>query len=288
MKLRLRFLGAAVAALSLVSSGAVSAEKKPAPITKPGYDPQAPVVDLFQAIEEGQLDAKLVHKDETTGNVFIENKSDETVTVQMPESFVGIHVLNQIGGFGGGGGGGLGGGGQGGQGGQTTGGGAGGQQGGLGAGGAAGGAGGAGFFSIPAGRTVRVPMRSVCLEFGKPTPKSRMEYRIAPVETVSADPVLKELLNLVSTGRVNQKAAQAAAWHLANGKSLQELAALATPHINGPATPHFTHQELMGADALLAAAKQRAEERKQNGDAKPAAPQTPAPRDRTGRAVSQR
>lgn len=285
MNLRVRVLSLVAAGAALSFSLACAADKKPV-LTKLTVDPAAPVVDLFEAMDAGKLQAKLVHRDETMGNVFVENLTDGPLTVRLPESFVGVHVLNQLGGGGGGfGGGGQQGGGQGGQG-QSTGGGqqGGGQQG----GGQQGGGGGAGFFSIPPERTVRFSIRSVCLEYGKPTPSPRMEYRIVPVEKVSKDPVLKELLSLVATGQCNQKAAQAAAWHLANGKSAQELAAIMVDNIGVADYPHFTSQELVGADQLLVIARQRAADRAEKGD-QPAEPVKPVlPSKKPGRSVSQR
>lgn len=279
MMVRFRTLCPACLGLLLLVAGTAHAAKKGA-ITKPKFDPAAPVVELFQGMEEGKLGTKLLQKDSKSGNLLIENLTKETLTVDMPESFVGVHVLNQ--GFGGGG---LGGGGQqggGGGGGQTTGGG--GQQGGgLGGGAGGGAAGGGGFFSIPPQKVVRIPVTSVCLEHGKPEPSIRMEYHVFPVEHVSKDPVLKELLNLVASGRINKNVAQAAAWNIANGKSWRELAAMKFNRAgNLPDPPQFSYAELTYAQNLVAAAKQRAAEKK---DTPPA---EPVRRDRTGRVVSQR
>ena len=110
----------ALLTLGLLAVGTAEAAKK-GQITKPKLDPNAPVVELFKGMKDGKLSTKLLQKNSKTGNLLIENLTKETITVQMPESFVGVHVLNQ---FGGGGGGGLGGGQQGGGGGgQSTGGG---------------------------------------------------------------------------------------------------------------------------------------------------------------------
>lgn len=284
MLTRYRSAALALLALTVLTTGMALAAKKKGAITKPKLDPNAPVVDLFKGLEEEQFKAVLVFKDEKSGNLMIENLTDETLTVQMPESFVGIHAVNQFGLGGGGGGGGLGGGGQGG-GGQTQGGGGGG---GLGGGGLGGGGqqGGGGFFSIPPEKVVRLTINCVCLEHGKPHPNPRMEYLIFPVSHVSKDPVLTEVLNLVSTGKINQNAAQAAAWHLANDKSWQELARMVVKRPPPSAdVPMFNIVELQGAQRLVAAAKQRAEERKQRKTEEPA---EPVRRDRTGRVVSQR
>lgn len=250
--------------VALLAGSSVQAAGKPA-ITKPKYDPEAPVVDLFKGMEEKKLEVKLIQKNSKTGNLLIENKTKETLTIGMPDAFVGVHVLNQIGGFGqqGGGGGQQGGGG----GGQTTGGGGGGQQGGgLGQQGG----GGQGFFSIPPGKLVRVPVNSVCLEHGKPEPMSRMEYQVMPVEKVSTDPVLRQLLRAVAVGRVNKNAAQAAAWHLANGKTWRELAAMEIKRAgNLPSPPLFSYNDLRQANILVTMAKAKAKEAEEKGETKP-------------------
>jgi len=284
MMVRIRLLSVAALAVALLATSSSFAAKKSGAITKPKFDPDAPVVKLFDGMESGQLATKLIMKNEFSGNLLIENKTDGPLTVAMPDAYVGVHVLNQ---FGGGlGGGGLGGGQQGGGGGAQTAGG-GGQQGG-GFGGGQQGGGGQGFFSIPPEKVVRLPFNSVCLEHGKPTPRPRMEYVIRPVEEFSQDPLLRELLVMISTGRVSQKAGQAAAWHLANGKSWRELASIADNHVGRPDTPHFSYADLQIAQALLAHAKVRAEQRKEREAAEPK-PAEPAPvRDRTGRVVSQR
>ena len=269
----------ALLALGLLAVGTAEAAKK-GQITKPKLDPNAPVVELFKGMKDGKLSTKLLQKNSKTGNLLIENLTKETITVQMPESFVGVHVLNQ---FGGGGGGGLGGGQQGGGGGgQSTGGGG---QGGGGQGGGGQQGGGGGFFSIPPEKVVRLSVTSVCLEHGKPEPSVRMEYKIHPVESVSTDPVLKELLNLVATGRINTNVAQAAAWNIANGKSWQQLSQMKFNRLARPDTPQFSHTELAYAQQLVAAAKQRAVDKAEKKDLKPEAP---VRRDRTGRVISQR
>ncbi|MFT5093548.1 MAG: hypothetical protein ACI93T_002377 [Porticoccaceae bacterium] len=278
MMFRIRTQCVALLALALLAGGSAEAAKK-GQITKPKFDPNAPVVELFKGMEEEKLSTKLLQKNSKTGNLLIENLTKETITVQLPESFVGVHVLNQ-GGLGGGGQQGGGGGG----GGQTAGGGGGGGQQGGGGGGAAGGGGG-GFFSIPPEKVVRIPVTSVCLEFGKPEPSVRMEYKIHPVESVSKDPILKELLNLVATGRINTNVAQAAAWNIANGKSWQELSQLKFNRVAQPDTPQFSYAELAYAQQLVAAAKQRAADKAEKNGTKS---EEPVRRDRTGRVISKR
>ena len=228
-------------------------------------------IDVFEGIESGVLDVKMIPKDAMGGNMLIENKGDKPLNVDFPAAFIGKQVLKQFGGGGGGGQqGGFGGGGQqGGQqgGGQAQGGGAGGGQqgggGGFGGGGqqGGGGGGGGGFFSVPADKVVRVTYRSVCLEHGKPEPTSRMTYRIGKVEEISSDPVLMETLKMVSNGQLDPQAGQAATWHLTDKMSWDQLAAKAIPHIGRPSTPYFSAETLARAQSIHTAAVSRAAER---------------------------
>ena len=83
--------------------------------------------------------------------------------------------------------------------------------------------------------------------------------------------------------------AQAAAWHLANNKSWQELASLEFRRLAGlPPVPQFSSLELNYAQTAVASAKvladAKAEQRSKAGE-KPA---EPVRRDRTGRVISQR
>ena len=194
------------------------------PLRNLKFDPTAESVDLFEALDEGQLDVRIAAKDVNGGNVFIENKTDKPLTVKLPKSFVGVHVLKQFGGMGGMGGGmggmgGMGGGmggmggGMGGMGGgQMMGGGMGGMGGGMGGmgggmggmGGGMGGMGGGNFFSIPPERIAQVPYHSICLNHGKPDPAPRMIYRMVRPNQMIEDQTLVEMLELYGTGRVNQ------------------------------------------------------------------------------------
>ena len=243
------------------------------PIRNPKFDPTGEQVEFFAAIEAGQIEAKLIPKNALGGNVLIENKTDKPLNVKVPEAVVGVPMHFQFGGGGGqqgGFGGGQQGGGQQGGGQQQQGGGmGGGQQGG--GGGQQGGGGGGGFFSVPAERVISVPFNSVCLEHGKPEPTSSSRYKLVPVSQVSQDPVLYELLSVVGTGKVDSQSAQAAAWHLTDKMSFQQLSAKTVIHLGGlPPTPYFSQAQLQGAQQLLALSTQRAEERK---DKKPVAEQ---------------
>jgi hypothetical protein len=240
--------------------GIADAGRKPVTLS-PKLDRDALTVALFDAIESSQIDARLVHRDEKSGNLFIENLTGTTLNIKLPNAFVGVHVLNQAGfdfsqltqngqgtqsGSGNSGG-------------QVTGGGAAGNN--QNATGLTGGP----IFSIPPDRIIRVPVKSVCLEHGKQSPLPRMEYRVAPVEAFSSDPVLREVLTLVARGEIRQQVGQAIAWHLANGKSWKQLAQLRTPQLAGlPGIPVFLQRDVQEAESVLTAVKARVEKEESN------------------------
>jgi len=251
-----------VLALSLVAPGISADSKKEKKKIIPAIkvDASAEHVDVFEGIEKGILEVRMIPKDSLGGNLLIENKGDKPLNVDLPAAFVGKQVLKQFGGMQGGGGqqgGGLGGGQQGGGGGQAQGGGAGGQQGGGGGGFGGGGqqgGGGGGFFSVPPDRIVRVTYRSVCLEHGKAEPAPRMNYTITKLSEFNNDPVLEEVLKMVSNGQLDSQSAQAATWHITDKMSWEQLAAKSTPHIGRPATLYFTSQQISQAQQIFSTA----------------------------------
>ncbi|MCA9474089.1 MAG: hypothetical protein KC594_18650, partial [Nitrospira sp.] len=82
---------------------------------------------------------------------------------------------------------------------------------------------GGGMFRVEADKTIRFKVPTVCLEHGKHDPNPRMKYRIVPIEQVNKDPRVSKLCELIGYGEIPQNTAQAAAWHMANGLSWQEL-----------------------------------------------------------------
>ena len=274
--------------LVLVSGLAAAAKpktKNPVPFTAIKFDSTAEKIDFFAGLKKGVLDAVLIPKDENQGQVLVQNKSDKPLTVKLPEAIVGVQVLKQFGAGGAGGGlggmGGMGGGGMGGMGGgraQSMGGGMGmGGMGGGGMGGMGGGGMGGNFFSIPPDQVVRVPTHTVCLAHGKPTPTSKMRYRLVEVDQYTKDTRLQELLKLIAKNRINQQVAQAATWHLTDNMSWQQLARKQVRHLGGvPPTPYFAPAHLMAAQQLVAAATQNAKEAKNTtGSEKPESAHTP-------------
>ncbi len=216
----------------------------------PTYDPAATRVSLWDGLRGGQIAAKLIPRGETAGALFIENLTDQPLTVEMPAAVVGVHVLPQddfnfaqgpnsgitnnsgnnqpIGtGFPNG-------------------------QGNVsGSPNNTGSNLNQGFFSIPSGRTVRLPYRSVCLDETKKRPQNRALYRLVPVESFSSDPRLPALLRMVGSGRIAGKPAQAAAWHIANSMSWKDLEQKVVKRLNRPDIRYFSRQDLSRAKEIV-------------------------------------
>ena len=207
---------------------ALAADSK-RPITKLSYDPSLPKIELFEGLDNGSLTAKVVPQSQFGGTVLVTNTTKTPLSVKVPEAVVGVQVFPQLGGMGGMGGGGA--------------------------------AGGAGFFSIPAERTVSVPMTSVCLEHGKANPNSRMTYRLARPSDVSDKPELPELLRMVGQNKIDRGAAQAAAWHIANGMTWDKIAAEKFDHVGRPDEPYFSQDQLAAARMVVADVQAKARDK---------------------------
>ena len=258
-------------------AGSKRTETRKPVLTNPKFDPTAERVGLFEAMEDGRVETKVIAKDATGGFVIVSNNSDQPLTIELPDSFVAVPVLKQLGGLGGLGGG-MGGGMGSGMGGQQGGGqnqsqgggfGGGGQQGGGGMGGGMGGmgGGGGGFFSVPPEKSVKVPYVGACLNHGKADPSPRVEYKLVRVADYTQDPVLAELIRMVGSGRVEQHSAQAAIWTRTDNMSWQDLANESTRSIGGGRDYFFKPANIMMAQNIFVAAEARVREAAENGEA---------------------
>ena len=202
--------------------------------------PEAPTVELFEAVESGQLEVKFIPKDDKQARVRIKNTSDKPLTVRLPEAFAAKPVLAQAG--------------------QLP----------LGIlpgannnqNGAAQNLGstfngqnngpGGRVFNVPAEKTAELRVPCVCLDYGKPTPRPAIPYEIVRLDVVCQEASLANLLAKLDRG--NQHEVQAAAWHLANGMTWQELAAVRIEHLVEPSEPYFSLRQLQRAKDLVSAA----------------------------------
>ena len=226
-------------------------------------------VDMFQAIESGDINVVIKTRSSANSNLMFTNKSNRPLAIQIPPAFAGVPVMRQgLGGGGGGlggGGGGLGGGGGGfgggAGGGQGIGGGGGRGGGGGGFGGGGGGrGGGGGIFNIPPGRVGKININTVCLEHGKQDPRPRMEYKVVPIEELTADPKVHQMIQMLANDEITQNVAQAAAWNAANGLSWEEmLTKNRIERMDGYYERYFTPDELMIAHRVVEVAAERAD-----------------------------
>jgi len=243
------------------------------PLKKLKHDPGAPAVDLFDAIEAGSVETSVIARSANDASLFVTNKSDDAISIQMPKAVVAVQVLKQIfpqGGRIAGPGGGFPGGNQGNMGmSQPIGGGPqngnfGNQQGiGLNNVGNVPGVGNGpiGFFSVPPQKTVQVPLRTVCLAHGRPEPRSRMKYQLVKLEDYTHDPSLQETLKVYAAGETDLQTAQAAVWHLTDQMSWDELRAKQIDRLGGlDPQSYFTQNQVDGAAALIERIRQKAKD----------------------------
>ena len=237
--------------VSLVTLPAVvlSGDRSIKNLRKPNPDDRT--VEMFAAIESKEIEVRLIPKNETQSRVLIKNNTKKPLNVKLPAAFAGVPVLAQLG-IGGGGGGGGGGGNQ------SMGGGMGGGM--MGGGGMGGGGMGGGMFNVAPEQVGQFKVATVCLEHGKKEPRPQIPYKIAPLDQVTTAPGVKELLVAFGSGRINQRVAQAAAWHLANDLSWEQLAAKRIVHLNGTSERWFSPQEIRAGMQLAHAATLKARE----------------------------
>ncbi|HTM54389.1 MAG TPA: hypothetical protein VL175_10185 [Pirellulales bacterium] len=209
-------------------------------------DAAAPAVDMFAAIESKDIDVKLIPKDDKESRVIIKNNTRKPLTVKLPDAFAGVPVLAQRGGAPAAGGanrtqqtvgGGMGGG----------------MMGGMG--------GGMGMMNIAPEKVQQFKVPTVCLEHGKPEPRPHTPYEIKPIEEYTSNTEVKELLTLFGKNGLSQRATQAAAWHLANNMSWEDLANKRIEHLDGSSEIWFSPQELSAGTQIAQLAVANSQEK---------------------------
>ena len=222
-------------------------------ITRLTIDPNAPVVDLFEGMKQGIFDVRVVPHDEFSAKVFITNNTDTPKTVKLPKAAVGVHILKQLGPF------------------SPFGTGTNANSNGTqsGSGQSVGGnfqqsgnfnqssifTGNNGFFSIPPEMVVKIRFNTVCLNPGNPTPRPQMTYVLRRLEDKVSSPALRRLLENYDPKKTGRREMQAAAWHLGNEMSWEQLAAKQVRRIGLSPKKLFTRQQLQAAQKLVTRAK---------------------------------
>lgn len=107
-------------------------------------------------------------------------------------------------------------------------------------------------FAVAPGQKLAIRVPTVCLEHGRREPTPRMPYRLEPLAKVSGDPRLDLVLGGLASGHLTQKVAQAAAWHIASGRTWEQLAAEVVDLAGGDRDPPlFTAAELVAAQQAV-------------------------------------
>ena len=224
------------------------------------YRPEDDSVELFQAIESGQLEVRLIPRDSAQVRLLVENKSGKPLNVRMPAAMGASPVLAQfqdLPGFNDGAmdnapqqlGFGL-------PGMQNQGGNAGpffnlgGQipQHGR----------GIGLFNLAPETVGQMKLASVCLDHGRPNPRPTIRYELRRIEEVTDVAEVQEICIMLAGGQIAQKAAQAAAWHLNNGRNWEELEKERIHAVFGPQSKlRFTAEEIQQARRAVEKLQQR-------------------------------
>lgn len=136
--------------------------------------------------------------------------------------------------------------------------------GGMGGGMGGGGMGMGGMMNVAPDKVRKFKVTTVCLEHGKPDPKPSMAYTIRPISVLTNDPAVIEVCKMVGRREVPQNSAQAAAWHLTDRLSFQDLANKDRVRLmNGYSEKFFNPVELNFATRILGVAVQRAAQAEQ-------------------------
>ena len=217
------------------------------------------IVDLFAAMKSGDVEAKIIPKNDRESRIVLKNNTKRPLSVRLPDAFAGVPALaqmpfgfnqpganrnnnanqnapQQVGGT------------------NTR------QNGNNQRN---------GFFNLPPEKVGDFKLVTVCLEHGKKDPKPTVPYELRPIESVVAKPELRALCAMLGQEEIDQQAAQAAAWHLSNDMTWEQLAAKRIEHLNAPSEPYFTTAQLQKAKDL---AKQASETAAKRSSAKAGSP----------------
>jgi hypothetical protein len=127
-------------------------------------------------------------------------------------------------------------------------------------GGGMGGMMGGGMFNVEPEKVAKVKIVTVCLDHGKKDPSPHVPYKLIPIDSYAKNGQVTEVVKMLSKGEIDQHSAQAAAWHLQNGLTWDELVhKVGVKHLNGRVDPYFTAINLQRALTATKIAADRAE-----------------------------
>ncbi|MCH9653086.1 MAG: hypothetical protein K0U86_07120 [Planctomycetes bacterium] len=241
---------------SLVDSAGGASKKRI--ITNLKLIPDVPEVELFTGIKNQKLATRVYPMSAYNSSVFITNLTQQPLTVKVPPAVSSVHILAQVG-----------------------------QDKGLLDGlldnpqsqkGKSQSVGGnlspvgnnqkldfQGLFTIPAEKTVRLRLRSVCLEHGKPSPSSLKTYELRPIESEVKDEALVLILKKFDPRYDDWEMVQAIAWHLSSHMNWRELANQKKNLSIGGGIPQFSSAQLMNAKKIVEMAQIQVNKKQPSG-----------------------
>jgi hypothetical protein len=209
--------------------------------------------ELFAAIDQGTVEAKVIVRDQYHARVILRNKTDAPLTLKLPDAFAARPVLaqqnfpfpsgnqnqqqpqpqavsgpfssqsgNQGFNFGGN------------QGGQNQ-----------------NFFGNNNVFNIAPESVRSISIKCFCVELGKPNPRSIHPYELVKFGEVGGDPKLAAVFDRYARGDLDREAVQAAVWHVVNEKSWDELGKLSRRIALNADAPIFSRQQLRLARDLV-------------------------------------
>ncbi len=105
-------------------------------------------------------------------------------------------------------------------------------------------------MNIPPEKVGKVRLPAVCLAHGKPNPRPKIKYELRPLDSVTDASGVAEVCSLLGRGKIPQRVAQLAAWHLANDMSWEKLTGLRKELILGN-QPMYTLREIRAAQETV-------------------------------------
>lgn len=105
-------------------------------------------------------------------------------------------------------------------------------------------------WTLAAREMIQIQVPCFCLEYGKPDPNRRIPYQVVELQDLNDQPAVEELLKRFGQGDLDQRIAQLAAWHVANGVPWQMLAQVKFPRTQGRGASGVTQRELLLAKQL--------------------------------------
>ena len=118
-----------------------------------------------------------------------------------------------------------------------------------------------GFFNVGPDRVGKIKVQTVCLEHGKEDPNPRVPYELRPITSFTQKAELIEMCKMLGRGEIDQVSAQAAAWHLSDGLTWDQLAQkVKIRHLNGQTEMYFSPSQLQQAMQAVCAATERTRE----------------------------